>query len=686
VGIFRAGSANIGGAARLNSFFEWWRQCRGISINFVSNPKRPSRIKSFGEVVLNHHDRMAIYWKSMKIGVVCTIVFVWNLWGPFAFGQTQDSTLLEMGSSAFSLASQASDSALVMGLQAFHESRKVGYRRGEANAANAIGWTWMHKGNLDSAVFYLRHSKTIFAQENLDFDLARVSINLSEVYNKQSRFAEALEAALEAESISEKLGNIPLLTDTKRLLAILYREKGEYAKSVENFQAAIKGFEEQKDTRRSINTAISLSILLRKMDQPDSSLSVLNRCLALLEREENLYQMAMVREHLGETYYMKGQVRASLAEYEKAYDLFVQLGNMADVAYEAMVVGKAYGALGDFGKSEEFLRRAYDLSDSLGLRNYQFDASSELSQLYQQTQQWKKATDQLQLTLQLKDTLAQNMQIQKMSELTAQYENEKKEQEIALLRSNMELEAVKSRRQRQFQYFLLALIPVLGGFGYLIFNRAQLKQKLEEQTLRNQLSKDLHDDIGSTLSSISINSRIALMKVDEKDFVAQQLEKIQQNSKAILDNMSHIVWSINPANDSLEMMVFKMRDFASEILEPLGINFQFDAEGLDLKAKISPAIRKNLYLIFKESLNNASKYSKASEIKAKISTIDGNIILLVSDNGQGFSVEDEQNRGNGLRNMRERAAQIKGNISVDSQIGKGTHIKLSVPSPHWGIG
>lgn len=622
----------------------------------------------------------------MKIGLICTLVFVWSLSVLLAFGQTQDSTLLDLGSRAFSLASRASDSALVMGRQAFHGSKKAGYRRGEANAANAIGWTWMHKGNLDSAVFYLLHAKTIFAQENLDFDLARVSINLSEVYNKQSRFAEALESALEAESISGKLGNIPLLTDTKRLLAILYREKGEYAKSVEDFQAAINGFEEQKDTRRSINTAISLSILLRKMDLPDSSLSVLNRCLALLEREENLYQMAMVREHLGDTYYIKGQVRASLAEYEKAYDLFVRLGNMADVAYEAMVVGKAYGALGDFGKSEEFLRWAYDLADSLGLRNYQLDASSELSQLFQKTQQWKKASDQLQLTLQLKDTLAQTMQIQKMSELTAQYENEKKEQEIALLKSNMELEAVKSRRQRQFQYFLLALIPVLGGFGYLIFNRAQLKQKLEEQTLRNQLSKDLHDDIGSTLSSISINSRIALMKVDEKDFVAKQLEKIQQNSKAILDNMSHIVWSINPANDSMEMMVFKMRDFASEILEPLGISYQFDAGDLDLKAKINPLVRKNLYLIFKESLNNASKYSKASEITAKISIQDGDLILLVADNGQGFSLDDGQNRGNGLRNMQERAQQIKGEIDFESTIGEGTKINLRVPSPYWGIG
>lgn len=603
-----------------------------------------------------------------------------------ARGQSQDSLILEMGSKAFALASQASDSALSLGRQAFEMSWESDFPRGEANAANALGWTWMHKGNLDSAVFYLLHAKTIFTQEKLEFDLARVAINLSEVYSRASRFAEALESALEAERLSEQLGNIPLLTDTKRLLAILYREKGEYAKSVENFQAAIKGFEEQKDTRRSINTAISLSILLRKMDLPDSSLLVLNRCLRLLEQEENIYQMAMVREHLGETYFMKGQVRASLAEYEKAYNLFVRLGNMADVAYEAMVVGKAYGSLGDFGKAEEFLLRSYHLSDSLGLRNYQFDASSELSQLYQQTQQWKKATDQLQLTLQLKDTLAQNMQIQKMSELTAQYENEKKEQEIALLKSNMELEAVKSRRQRQLQYFLLFLIPVLIVFGYLIFNRAQLRQKLQEQTLRNQLSKDLHDDIGSTLSSISINSRIALMKMGEKDFVVKQLEKIQQNSKTILDNMSHIVWSINPANDSLEMMVFKMKDFASEMLEPSGINFQFDTESLDLKAKISPVVRKNLYLIFKESLNNASKYSKATEITAKISIHDGDLLLIVSDNGKGFSVEDEQNRGNGLKNMQERAAQIKGTLTFESLIGRGTHIRLKVPSPHWGIG
>jgi signal transduction histidine kinase len=97
-------------------------------------------------------------------------------------------------------------------------------------------------------------------------------------------------------------------------------------------------------------------------------------------------------------------------------------------------------------------------------------------------------------------------------------------------------------------------------------------------------------------------------------------------------------------------------------------------------------VRKNLYLIFKESLNNASKYSKATEITAKITIQDGDLFLIVSDNGKGFSVEDEQHRGNGLRNMQERAAQMNGEIKVDSQIGKGTYIKLKVGSPHWGIG
>ncbi|WP_373493268.1 ATP-binding protein [Aquiflexum sp.] len=596
------------------------------------------------------------------------------------FAQDADSLILQKASKAFELASANSDSAYFLAKDALGEAQKLSFKRGEANSFNALGWVLMHKGQLDSSLLYLNKSRLLFMEESSTYDIARVNINLTEVLTKQSRFGEALYFALEADSLSTKLQDLPLQTDTKRLLGILYREQGDIDLSVDYFKQAISGFERQGDIRRSVNTAISLSILLRKINLADSSLSVLKKCLALIEgSENNEYQLAMVNEHMGDSYFLKGEYQEALGHYILSFNLFGKLGNMADVAYEAMVVGKTHIALQQYPQAEYFLNSALRIADSLDFVSYQFDASSELASLYKETGQWQKAYAHLNHSLVLKEKLEQQKQVQILAELKEKYESEKKEQEIALLKSNVELENVIARRRLQFQYFTFFLFLFSLALAYLTFNRYRLKQKLNEQVLRNQIASDLHDEIGSTLSSIDVNSRIALLKVDETETVAKQLEKIQLNTRSIMDNLAHIVWSINPNNDSLEKLVYRMKDFAAEILEPLGIQYSFNHEDISPEFILNPILRKNIYLIFKEAVNNCVKYSMASEVEITTVFKDKNLLVKIEDNGKGFDLEKAMDKGNGLGNMKDRTGQIGGKLSIRSNQEIGTLISLEVP-------
>lgn len=600
----------------------------------------------------------------------------------FSFAQEPDSILLKKATSAFDLASVNSDSALHMAKEVLNLSEDRRFTKGIANSYNALGWAYMHKGKMDSSLVFLHEAKKLFESSSSEYDVVRVTINITEVLTKQSRFAEALDYALEAESLAGKIGDLPLQTDTKRLLGILYRELGDLEKSVSYFNQAIGGFEKLGDIRRSVNTSISLSILLRKMNLADSSLNVLGRCLSLIQNQPNNdYQMAMVREHLGDSHYQKGDFKASLEDYIAAFRLFEKLGNMADVAYEAIVVGKTQVALEKYDDAGRYLSMAFAVSDSLGFTNYQYDASVELAALYQKTGQWEKATKQLGISLQLKDSLANQMQLQKMAELKEKFESEKQEQEIALLKANIDLESSRSRRRMQLQYFVVAVFLLAIILAYLIFNRYQLRQKLKEQELRNQISSDLHDDLGSTLSSIDINSRIALLKINDGSLVASQLQKIQENSKTILDSLSHIVWSINPSNDSVQKVISKMKDFASEVFESQGILYRFKAEEEDFESKINPLIRKNIYLIFKEGVNNCAKYSQAENVEIEVGLHNHWFHLSIKDDGRGFDMDVAQEKGNGLTNMRLRAEQIHGDLTISSQIGKGTSIDFKVHIP-----
>lgn len=612
-----------------------------------------------------------------KLSFLAFLIFMVN---SLVFSQDTDSLILWKASQAFELAAVKSDSAYLLAKEALSQAYKKSFERGVANSYNALGWVFMHKGNLDSSFYYLNQSRSLFVRENSPYDIVRVDINITEVLTKQSRFGEAMNFALEADSISRGLKDLPLQTDTKRLLGILYREQGDHSKSIEYFNEAIKGFELQGDFRRSVNTAISLSILLRKINMVDSSLIVLDKCLKIIEsKENNEYQLAMIREHMGDSFYMKEMFEESLGQYILAYELFKRLGNQADVAYEGLVIGKAQRGLKKFGEAETFLKEALSISDSLDFLNYQFDAASELANLYKETGEWEKAYNYLNLAGMMKDSLEQQKQFDNLTELKEKYESEKREQEIELLKSNIALENSRTRRRMQFQVFVIFLFIASLGIAYLIFNRYRLKQELNEQVLRNQISSDLHDEIGSTLSSIDVNSRIALLKMEDRESVAGQLQKIQQNTRSIMDNLSQIVWSINPKNDSLEKLIFRMKDFAAEILEPIGIKYAFHQVGEFSEFNLNPIFRKNIYLIFKEAVNNCAKYSKATEVNLSLEVKNTFLYIEIADNGIGFDLQKEMDKSNGLQNMNARAKQIQGKFKIMTGPGKGTVIRLEAP-------
>lgn len=197
---------------------------------------------------------------------------------------------------------------------------------------------------------------------------------------------------------------------------------------------------------------------------------------------------------------------------------------------------------------------------------------------------------------------------------------------------------------------------------------------------RQRLSRDLHDDIGSTLSSINIISNMALrnelLLTDEK--LRSSVEKINDRSQRLLDNMSDIVWCINPDNDVMEEVLTRMRQYATTLLEAKGMEYsiQFPKENVDFRMTLDA--KNNMYLIFKEAVNNLSKYSQASQVNLSLSFDDNHIHLKIEDNGKGFEKDRVEHHG-GLVNMQHRANEIKSSLQINSLPGKGTTIELRIP-------
>jgi hypothetical protein len=206
--------------------------------------------------------------------------------------------------------------------------------------------------------------------------------------------------------------------------------------------------------------------------------------------------------------------------------------------------------------------------------------------------------------------------------------------------------------------------------GFILWNRYKLKQQLKEVQIRNKIASDLHDDVGATLSSIRMYSNIVSNQVKETSPQSTELlEKISSNSKEMIENMSDIVWMIKPGNDALESIENRMLNFANELCTPAGVNFEFTKDEATQNIKMPMEQRRDLYLIFKEAVNNAIKYSGCTAINARMSMHGNRFQMIISDDGNGFDL-DATKKGNGLDNIQKRTAAHNGKFMIRSSPGE----------------
>jgi signal transduction histidine kinase/ligand-binding sensor domain-containing protein len=220
-------------------------------------------------------------------------------------------------------------------------------------------------------------------------------------------------------------------------------------------------------------------------------------------------------------------------------------------------------------------------------------------------------------------------------------------------------------------YALIALFLLVVLYLIYRFRIAQINKLLK---MRNKIAGDLHDDIGSSLSSIKLYSGYIRNKVSGNTEVSEVISRIENTSKESLENMSDIVWSINPQNDQLEKVVAKMKAFSDNMLNPLGIHIDYNlttqAETLSMQS------RRDLFLFFKEAINNIAKYAKATAVEISLKKEAGTLQLIIRDNGIGFD-QQEMGNGNGMHTLRDRAQSLNGKADITSNSEQGTTIKLT---------
>lgn len=226
-------------------------------------------------------------------------------------------------------------------------------------------------------------------------------------------------------------------------------------------------------------------------------------------------------------------------------------------------------------------------------------------------------------------------------------------------------------------WFYLSCIVALTIALYM-FYRMRIAQIMRVQRIRTHIARDLHDDVGSTLSSIHMISRMAAGNGSTAPRAPDMFRTIAVASQEAMSVLQDIVWSINPKNDRMEMILTRMRQYASEILEAADVTFTIEMDASCRQLTLPMELRKDFHLIFKEAVNNMAKYAHAQNATIRLMHRDHMLMLCVKDDGCGFDPAQVL-YGNGLKNMKERAAHIRADLFIRSAPGEGTTVELHVP-------
>ena len=225
------------------------------------------------------------------------------------------------------------------------------------------------------------------------------------------------------------------------------------------------------------------------------------------------------------------------------------------------------------------------------------------------------------------------------------------------------------------QWWFLSAAGLTAALLAYAFLRYRVRALVEVERVRTAIATDLHDDIGSSLSRIAILSEVARRDGDPRS--SGRLANIADISRELIDSMSDIVWAINPTRDSVRDLGQRMRAFATEIFSAQEVALGFQAPVDEHRIPIGADLRRHAFLVFKEAVNNAASHSSCRRVDVSLGLDERWLTLTVSDDGRGFARPDGD--GHGLSAMAARARAVGGELSIDSQPGRGTAVRFRAP-------
>jgi signal transduction histidine kinase len=555
-------------------------------------------------------------------------------------------------------------------------SRKLNYVTGLSRTFINIGAGYSYLGSFDSAIVFYDSAIIYCKMINDPEKLALVYLNKGDAYRGLGDLRAALLNCDTARTYAEKTTNTDRQARIYTIISSIYIDQKQFANALPFLNKAIALYKKDGNNVMLGQSYDDFGIIYQQTGKLDSALIFRKMAISIAENEgddKNLstYYYGVADIYTDQQKYKEAeQYAANSLTYAEQQENNLQLGTAH------ILLCKIYLKQKKFDEAIKAGNRAWKFSLEEVQASLQYESAALLAEAYTGVGNYKEANHFLTISSDLKDSLNRQLFNQEVAGLQSSFELKEKDKEILLLNKDKELQQQRLFRQR-ILFGAAAALLLLSLLGIaLLVNRNRLRQRMKELELRNQIAADLHDEVGSSLSSINMLSQMATSQNDTGVNQKNILEKVSSNAKETMDRMSDIVWMIKPGETEAGSLKQRMERFANEICGSKNIQLSLDLSAIE-NIKLTMAQRKNIYLIFKEAMNNAVKYSGTERIEVKSVIRNRKLELTVKDHGSGFETS-LSGRGNGMDNMKNRARESGGTLAIDSNPGKGTDVVLTI--------
>jgi len=596
------------------------------------------------------------------------------------FQETNDSLkaeiLAEIGDSYYE---ENFDSTIHYYNLAYSFSESIPYYSIQLSSLRSLGYVYsFRKNDFKAALIFFNKAADLAKSESDTVAIAYVLSDIGRIHWKQGKSFEAFECHLQVKSIGEQINNAKVQLRSNLSLGIIENEEGNNDKAKKYYNRALFLADSLKKDRMK-------GLILNNLGKASQDEKEFEKAYEYFELADSVFtglndngRLSLVHSNLGENYNLQEAPELGIKHFNLALEFNKKIENKEREVMILAGLALAHQKMNKIELSISTAEKALSLLNDVDTDLYYDKLYKILGENYELVGNHLKSLENYKQHFESKTVIDEVTQTKKIADLKHLYEIGKKQNQILELKTNdleKEKKIERSGRYLQrmgFAFFFFLLLSIL------VFYRLKLKEVQNFDKLRNRLSNDLHDNIGASLNHIKLlSNRMGRKRLSEQE-QENTVVKIKNISNDLIYNMHDMVWALDKNKESIGSLLERMQDHADNTLSDFNIPFNFDIEAIDESIILSTDKKINIYLIFKESINNILKHTETERVIITFSKGENKFLEILISNFYSTKKETEIASNNkGILNMKNRAKEIGGRLMVSDE-NNNFKIKLSI--------